>query len=80
MSIPKATAAGALAVSDGMTARGSIVERDGSFFAFNADGVLVGEFPALRQAMRAVPPAMKSSARAGAATASCKPQRRTKRK
>jgi hypothetical protein len=55
--IPSAHAPGALAVTDGSMFIGSIVTTDGSFFAFDATGVLVGEFATQRQAVRAIPKA-----------------------
>jgi hypothetical protein len=61
--IPKANAPGALHVSDGADACGTIVERDGSFFTFDIDGVLVGEYPSQREAVRACPPALVTSKR-----------------
>lgn len=62
--IPKANAPDALHMSDGADARGTIVERDGSFFAFDIDGVLIGKYPSQREAMRACPPALVMKRRA----------------
>jgi hypothetical protein len=59
--IPHAHAPGALAVTDGGTCIGRIVVRDGSYFAFETDNVLVGEFATQREAMRALPAAKASS-------------------
>jgi hypothetical protein len=53
--IPSASAPGALAVTDGTVAVGSIVERDRAFFAFNVDGVLLGTFSTQRMAVIALP-------------------------
>ncbi len=54
--IPSARAPGALTVCDGTTMIGGIVVR-GSFFAFAADGILLGEFATQQEAMRAIPKA-----------------------
>jgi hypothetical protein len=54
--IPRADAAHALGVSDGTEARGMVVEHDGSHFAFDVDGDLVGEYETQLAAMRALPP------------------------
>jgi hypothetical protein len=48
-----------LGVFDGTEVRGTIVERDGSHFAFDVDGDLVGEYETQLAAMRALPPSMK---------------------
>lgn len=53
---PKADAVNAVGVSDGTVARGTIVERDGSHFAFGVNGDLVGKFETQLAAMRALPP------------------------
>jgi hypothetical protein len=82
--IPRADAPDALSVSDGAVTCGSVVERDGAFFAFDTNGTLVGEYGSQREAVRAIPP--ESSARAKstsvgkAATASRKPRRRAGKK
>ncbi|MGC2081609.1 MAG: hypothetical protein WA728_37440 [Xanthobacteraceae bacterium] len=55
--IPSAHAPGALAVTDGTEFVGSIVAADGSWFAFDRAGVLLGEFRAQRAAMRIIPKA-----------------------
>jgi hypothetical protein len=52
--IPQATAPGYLSVADGTETVGSIVVRDADFFAF-ANTKLIGKFPTLREAMRAIP-------------------------
>lgn len=49
------TAAGALAVADGHVTVGYVVEHDGSFFAYGADQILIGEYSTQRAAMRAIP-------------------------
>ena len=53
--IPDPNCSDALTVSDGTATAGTIVERDGSYFAFDAAGTLIGEFKTRAQAMRAVP-------------------------
>ncbi len=53
--IPDPNSPGALSVSDGTTTVGTVVERDHSFFAFDADGTLLGEFRSRRQALRSIP-------------------------
>jgi hypothetical protein len=49
------TATNVLRVADSTQTVGFLVASDGSFFSFDRDGVLLGEFPAQRQAMRAIP-------------------------
>jgi hypothetical protein len=51
------TADDALAVTDGAITIGFIIARDGAFFAFDADGVLIGEYPTRRAAVRSIPAA-----------------------
>ncbi len=58
--IPNPHAPGALAVTDGGTCIGYIVHA-GAYFAFGADGVLVGEYDTQGKAMRALPAAKASS-------------------
>ncbi len=53
--IPDPNSPGALSVSDGTTRVGTVVERDHSWFSFGIDGVLIGEYASMREAMRAVP-------------------------
>ena len=53
--IPKHTAPDALSVSDGAITVGYIVERDGSHFAFDDSGTLLGEFETQREAVRSIP-------------------------
>jgi len=53
--IPSPRAAGALSVTDGGDTIGSIVIRGESFFSFDADGVLLGEFDTQRDAVFAFP-------------------------
>jgi hypothetical protein len=48
---------GSLAVTDGHETIGHIVIRDGSFFAFGIDDILIGEFDTQRKAVRALPAA-----------------------
>jgi hypothetical protein len=52
---PAVSALNALSVSDGQTTIGTIAERDGAYFALNADGVLIGEHHTRVDAMRALP-------------------------
>ncbi len=49
------TTPGALAVTDGHDTAGYVIEHDGSFFAYGADQILIGEFPTRRAAARAIP-------------------------
>ena len=53
-SIPSPTAPGNLSVADGTETVGSIVVRYADFFAF-ANTELIGKFPTLTAAMRAIP-------------------------
>ncbi len=53
--IPGLHAANALAVTDGTTTVGFIVEHDGSHFAYDADGILIGEYQNRIEAMSAIP-------------------------
>jgi hypothetical protein len=53
--IPNPRAANALSVADGTVTVGTVVENDGSFFSFNRDGELIGEYATQRQAMRSIP-------------------------
>ena len=48
------TANDALAVTDGAVTIGYIIERDSAFFAFDADGVLIGEYATRTQAVRSI--------------------------
>jgi hypothetical protein len=54
--IPNPRTPGALAVTDGTTCIGYIVHDD-TYFAFDADNVLIGEYATQREAMRAMPAA-----------------------
>ena len=56
-SIPKANAPNAVAVTDGAIFAGAIVESNGSDFAFDATGTLVGEYVSRLEAMRTLPDA-----------------------
>jgi hypothetical protein len=49
------TTVGALAVTDGHFTAGYVVKLDGSYFAYGADEVLIGEYSTQRAAMRAIP-------------------------
>jgi hypothetical protein len=42
-------------LTDGTTTVGFVVEDDNSFFGFDRNGVLIGEYPTQRDAMRAIP-------------------------
>jgi hypothetical protein len=53
--IPHPHVANALSVTDGTETVGFLVASDGSFFSFDRDAVLIGEFATQRQAMRAIP-------------------------
>ena len=53
--IPSPLSPGALSVTDGATTVGTVVVRDGSYFAFDAEGVLIGEYATQQKAMRAIP-------------------------
>ncbi len=55
--IPNPHAPDSLAVTDGTTSIGRIVARDGSYFAFGTDNILLGEFATQGQAMHALPAA-----------------------
>jgi hypothetical protein len=54
-SIPSICAPGAMAIYDGQVRAGTIVKHDGSFFAFDSSGALIGEYDLLREAMIAIP-------------------------
>jgi hypothetical protein len=49
------TADDALAVTDGASTAGFLIERDGSFFAFDQDDTLLGECATRTQAACAIP-------------------------
>jgi hypothetical protein len=53
--IPDPHTDSASAVTDGAVMVGRIVQQDGSFFAFDANFVLLGEYRTLRAAIRAIP-------------------------
>ncbi len=53
--IPSPHSPGAMAVTDGQHLAGAIVYSDGSYFAFDDDDVLVGEFESCIEAMRSIP-------------------------
>lgn len=53
--IPDPLAPDSLTVTDGHEMVGTIVRRDGSHFAFDADGTLIGEYATRAEAMRALP-------------------------
>jgi hypothetical protein len=61
--IPKADTPGALQVSDGSETVGSIVVIDSSYFSFDVEHVLIGEFRTQREAMRAIPKLKKTGRR-----------------
>lgn len=56
-SIPSQHAAGALSVHDGVVFVGTVVDGEGSFFSFDRDGVLLGEYRSQAEAMRIIPKA-----------------------
>jgi hypothetical protein len=58
--VPRANAPESLAVNDGQTCIGHIVASGGSYFAFDADNILFGEFATQREALRALPAANKA--------------------
>jgi hypothetical protein len=49
-------AANALSITSGHETIGFVVEHDKSFFAFNAEGILLGEYQTQRAAVRSIPP------------------------
>jgi hypothetical protein len=53
--VPTADDPSALSVSDGVDFAGTVVPRDGSYFAFDIIGMLVGVYPSRIAAMRALP-------------------------
>jgi hypothetical protein len=55
--IPSASSPGALTVCDGTVMVGTIIVRNGSFFAFDAIGIPIGEFETQREAVFSIPKA-----------------------
>jgi hypothetical protein len=55
------TARDALSVTDGSHTVGFLISRDGSYFAFNNDRVLLGEYKSRTEALQAIPPSICSS-------------------
>jgi hypothetical protein len=53
--IPRATASDAMRVFQDQNFIGCVIERDGSWFSFDADGILIGEFRSFRESVRAIP-------------------------
>lgn len=54
--IPSANNPGALSVTDGTIAVGTVVPSgDGSFFSFGVDEILIGEYRTLPEAARSLP-------------------------
>jgi hypothetical protein len=53
--IPRPYGPGSISVNDGALFVGTIVLDDGSHFAFDVAGTLIGEFPTRQAAMRALP-------------------------
>jgi hypothetical protein len=53
--IPSPHSADSLVVTDGQQAVGKIIYHDGSFFAFGADDILIGEYHSRQAAMRSIP-------------------------
>lgn len=64
--IPTADDARARSVTDGTVSVGRIVYDGGSHFAFDAHGVLLGEYRSMIQAMRAIPSAAELEKQASA--------------
>jgi hypothetical protein len=56
------TARDVLSVSDGAVTIGFIIVRDGSHFAFDDSGTLIGEFETQRAAVRSIPKLAKTKA------------------
>jgi hypothetical protein len=65
--IPNPNAPDALMVMDGQELVGKILHRDGSYFAFDARGILQGEYRTQGQAMRVLPHFATRSRRRGLA-------------
>ena len=61
---PSARIGSAMAVTDGSETVGYVIEHGGKHQAFDIDGVLIGEFTSLREAMCAIPTIRKSTAAA----------------
>jgi hypothetical protein len=57
------TAPDALSISDGHETIGYCIARDGSFFAFDVNFVLLGEFRSQREAVRSIPKLAKTEAK-----------------
>ncbi len=53
--VPKPHDLRALAVCDGTVGVGTIIPKDGTFYAYDITGTLVGKYPTQREAMRAIP-------------------------
>ncbi len=49
------TARHALSVTDGGETVGCVIAHDGSFFAYDSDGELIGEYASQGEAMNAIP-------------------------
>lgn len=64
-----------LSVAGGSLAVGSVVERDGSFIAYDVSGALVGKYESQAEAMRAIPPCRTKADYAKAADAILKRSR-----
>ncbi len=60
--LPTARTSVALAVTDGHNTIGYVIEHDGSYFAYGADQILIGEFKTRREAVRAIPSVSPSGA------------------
>jgi N6-adenosine-specific RNA methylase IME4 len=52
---PSINTAGALGVFDGVERSGTIIRRDGEFYAYDADGICIGTFDSLIEAARKIP-------------------------
>jgi hypothetical protein len=53
---PSINAPGALGIYDGQNRAGTVIKKDGEFFAFDADGNWIGVFDTMIEASRKIPP------------------------
>jgi hypothetical protein len=53
--IPRAHGPGSLTVTDGLFVAGTVVPFEGTYFAFDTSGTLIGEFDSRVEAVRALP-------------------------
>ena len=54
--IPSINAPSALGIYDGQERAGTLIKRDGEFFAFDAEGNCIGVFDTMIEASRKIPP------------------------